>query len=49
MRLIQLHSDFVEYTPVRKEIDTAEENISREKVRLEDLVVIMAAVEKGDK
>jgi threonyl-tRNA synthetase len=48
MRLIQLHSDFVEYTPVRKEIDTAEENISHEKVRLEDLVVILAAVEKGD-
>jgi threonyl-tRNA synthetase len=48
MRLIQLHSDFVEYTPVRKEIDMAEENISHEKVRLEDLVVILAAVEKGD-
>jgi threonyl-tRNA synthetase len=48
MRLIQLHSDFVEYTPVGKEIDAAEENISHEKVRLEDLVVILAAVEKGD-
>jgi threonyl-tRNA synthetase len=48
MRLIQLHSDFIEYTPVRKEIETAEENISQEKVRLEDLVVILAAVEKGD-
>src|SRR5918996_5751305 len=48
MRLIQLHSDFIEYTPVRKEIEMAEENISQEKVRLEDLVVILAAVEKGD-
>src|SRR5919109_1673451 len=48
MRLIQLHSDFIEYTPVRKEIGLAEENISHEKVRLEDLVVILAAVEKGD-
>src|ERR687897_495353 len=48
MRLIQLHSDFMEYTPVRKEIEQAEENISNDKVRLEDLVVILAAVEKGD-
>ena len=48
MRLIQLHSDFIEYTPVSKEIEQAEENISQEKVRLEDLVVVLAAVEKGD-
>src|ERR687891_835428 len=48
MRLIQLHSDFMEYTPVRKEIEQAEENVSNDKVRLEDLVVILTAVEKGD-
>jgi threonyl-tRNA synthetase len=48
MRVIQLHSDFIEYTPVRKEIEQAEENISNDKVRLEDLVVILTAVEKGD-
>lgn len=48
MRLIQLHSDFIEYTPVRKEIDQAEENISSDKVRLENLVVVLVAVEKGD-
>src|SRR5215218_556414 len=48
MRLIQLHSDFIEYTPVRKEIEQAEENVSNDKVRLEELVVILAAVEKGD-
>jgi threonyl-tRNA synthetase len=48
MRLIQLHSDFIEYTPVGKEIEQAEENISNNKVRLEDLVVIMTAVEDGD-
>jgi threonyl-tRNA synthetase len=48
MRLIQLHSDFIEYTPIRKEIEQAEENISNDKVRLEDLVVILAAVEMGD-
>jgi threonyl-tRNA synthetase len=48
MRLIQLHSDFIEYTPVRKEIGQAEENISNDKVRLEELVVVLTAVEKGD-
>src|ERR687897_2042575 len=48
MRLIQLHSDFIEYTPIRKEIEQAEENISNDKVRLEDLVVILTAVEKED-
>src|SRR5918992_4877316 len=48
MRIIQLHSDFIEYTPVRKEIDQAEDSISNNKVRLEDLVVVLTAVEKGD-
>ncbi|MDQ3839926.1 MAG: threonine--tRNA ligase, partial [Thermoproteota archaeon] len=48
MRLIQLHSDFIEYTPVKKEIEKAEENISNDKVRLEDLVVVLTAVEEGD-
>jgi len=48
MRLIQLHSDFIEYTPIKKEIEEAEENISNNKVRLENLVVILVAVENGD-
>src|SRR5688572_4438825 len=48
MRIIQLHSDFIEYTPVRKEIEQAEEGISNNKVRMEDLVVVLTAVEKGD-
>src|SRR5215208_5995192 len=48
MRLIQLHSDFIEYTPIRKEIGQAEEIVSNDRVRLEDLVVILVAVEDGD-
>jgi threonyl-tRNA synthetase len=48
MRLIQLHSDYIEYTPISKEIEKAEENISNNKVRLENLVVILVAVENGD-
>jgi threonyl-tRNA synthetase len=48
MRLLQLHSDFIEYEPIAKEIEDAEENVSKLKIRLEDLVVTFIAVEKGD-
>ena len=48
MRLLQLHSDFIEYEPVEKEIREAEEIQSKARVRLEDLVVAFVAVENGD-
>lgn len=48
MRLLQLHSDFIEYEPIEKEIRDAEELKSTSKVRLEDLVVAFVAVESGD-
>jgi threonyl-tRNA synthetase len=48
MRLLQLHSDFIEYEPIEKEIRDAEEIASKSKVRLEDLVVAFVAVESGD-
>ncbi|WP_415280740.1 threonine--tRNA ligase [Candidatus Nitrososphaera sp. FF02] len=48
MRLLQLHSDFIEYEPVEKEIKSAEEISSKAKVRYEDLVVAFVAVETGD-
>jgi len=48
MRLLQLHSDFIEYEPIAKEINYAEENVSKSKVRLEDLVVTLIAVEDDD-
>ncbi|MGI0037813.1 MAG: threonine--tRNA ligase, partial [Nitrososphaera sp.] len=48
MRLLQLHSDFIEYEPIEKEIRDAEEIQSKSKVRLEDLVVAFVAVENGD-
>jgi threonyl-tRNA synthetase len=48
MRLLHLHSDFIEYEPISKEIKDAEENISGSKVRFEDLVVTFIAVEHGD-
>src|SRR5574341_16020 len=48
MRLLQLHSDFIEYEPIEKEIKSAEEIASKEKIRFEDLVVAFVAVEAGD-
>jgi threonyl-tRNA synthetase len=48
MRMLNLHSDFIEYEPISKEIKEAEHNISGSKVRYEDLVVTLIAVENGD-
>jgi len=47
MRILQLHSNFIEYKPVQKEIATAEEAKKKE-VRLEEIVVLFTAVEEGD-
>lgn len=49
MRILQLHSDFIEYEPIAKELKKgADEVISRSKVRLEELAVILVAVEQED-
>jgi threonyl-tRNA synthetase len=48
MRLLQLHSDFIEYEPIEKEIREAEEIIHSSKIKLEDLVVAFVAVETRD-
>jgi threonyl-tRNA synthetase len=47
MRLLQLHSDFIEYEPVQPEIEGAEE-ATREKRRYENLAVVFFAVERDD-
>jgi len=47
MRILQLHSDFIEYIPIKKEIKLAEET-EKKKARLEDIVVVFTAVEEGD-
>lgn len=47
MRILQLHSDFIEYEPVEKEIPSAE-NCDKQKIRIEDVVVLFTAVEEGD-
>src|SRR5918912_1575634 len=48
MRLLQLHSDFIEYEPIEKEIRDAEDISSKSKVRFDDIVVVFVAVENGD-
>ena len=48
MRLLLLHSDFVEYEPISKEISLAENVTSIEKKRIEDVIVILVAIESGD-
>ena len=48
MRLLQLHAEFMEYEPVEEELDDAEKNILKLKIRLENLIVVFVSVEKGD-
>jgi len=47
LRILQLHSNFIEYEVVEKEIASAEEPEKR-KDRLEELAVLFTAVEEGD-
>jgi threonyl-tRNA synthetase len=47
MRILQLHSNFIEYKPVRKEATLVEEAEKKPK-RLEDVVVLFTSVEEGD-
>ncbi|HXU95615.1 MAG TPA: threonine--tRNA ligase [Candidatus Nitrosotalea sp.] len=47
MRILQLHCDYVEYTPVKKEIRSAED-LDPQSKRLEEVVVAFVAVEESD-
>ena len=47
MKILQMHADFIEYTPVKKEIRAAEE-IEPRTVREEGIVVLFTAFEGGD-
>ena len=47
MKILQMHADFIEYKPVKKEIARAEE-IEPKTVRENDLVVLFTAFESGD-
>jgi len=47
MKILQMHADFIEYTPVKKEIKSAEA-IEPRTVREDDIVVLFTAFEQGD-
>ncbi len=47
MRILQLHCDYVEYTPVKKEIKSAED-LDPQSKRFEEVVVAFVAVEESD-
>jgi threonyl-tRNA synthetase len=47
MRVLQLHSDWIEYELVKKEITTAEK-CEEKRYRFEDLLVLFVSVEEGD-
>jgi len=47
MKILQMHVDFIEYTPVKKEIRSAED-IKPRTVREDDIVVLFTAFEQGD-
>ena len=47
MRILQLHSNFIVFTPVEKEINIAEEAEKKES-RVEEVVVLFTAIEEGD-
>jgi threonyl-tRNA synthetase len=48
LRLLQLHTDFIEYQPIEEELSIAEKNIDKTNRRLENLVVVFVSVENGD-
>ena len=47
MRILQLHSNFIVFKPVEKEINIAEEAEKNEN-RVEEVVVLFTAIEEGD-
>ena len=47
MRILQLHSNFIVYQPVEKEIQIAEE-AERKENRVEEVLVLFTAIEAGD-
>jgi threonyl-tRNA synthetase len=47
MRILQLHSNFIVFIPVEKEINIAEEAEKKEN-RIEEVVVLFTAIEEGD-
>src|ERR687898_155912 len=48
MRILLLHADFIEYQPISKEIQTAEDIPSKPSKKIDEVIVALVAVEKDD-
>jgi threonyl-tRNA synthetase len=48
MRILLLHADFIEYQPISKEIQTAEDIPSKSSRKIDEVIVALVAVEKDD-
>ncbi|MDW0120248.1 MAG: threonine--tRNA ligase [Nitrososphaeraceae archaeon] len=48
MRILLLHADFIEYQPISKEIQTAENIPSKSSKKIDEVIVALVAVEKDD-
>ncbi len=48
MRILLLHADFIEYQPISKEIQTAEDVPSKSSKKIDEVIVALVAVEKDD-
>jgi threonyl-tRNA synthetase len=48
MRILLLHADFIEYQPISKEIQAAEDIPSKSSIKIDEVIVALIAVEKDD-
>ena len=48
MRILLLHADFIEYQPISKELQTAENISSTSSKKIDEVIVALVAVEKDD-
>jgi len=48
MRILLLHSDFIEYQPISKEVEAAEDIQYKASKKIDEVIVALIAVEKDD-
>ncbi|MFH1289979.1 MAG: threonine--tRNA ligase [Nanoarchaeota archaeon] len=48
MRIITLHCDYIKFQPLKKAVKSAEELSSKNEIQVEEPLVVLTAIEKGD-
>jgi threonyl-tRNA synthetase len=48
MRILLLHSDFIEYQPISKEVQAAEQILSKSSKKINEVIVALIAIERND-